>query len=130
MRARTRSSRLCDDRGSATAETAIVLPVVVMMIALLILTGLGAQVRLESAARAAAREMARGESDQSAVATAQRISGEDVSVTISADGAWVSVQVRRELRAPAGLLAGAAWSIEADAQARREPHLVGDGGAP
>ena len=132
MRARTRSSRLCDDRGSATAETAIVLPGVVMMVALLILTGLGlgAQVRLESAARAAAREMARGESDQSAVATARRISGEDVAVTISADGAWVSVQVRRELRAPAGLLAGAAWSIEADAQARREPHLVGDGGAP
>ena len=36
-----RSSRLRDDRGSATAETAIVLPVVVVMVVVVLLAGAG-----------------------------------------------------------------------------------------
>src|SRR5690606_35957890 len=72
-----RSSRLRDDRGSATAETAIVLPVVVVMVVVVLLTGagLGAQLRLEGAARGAARELARGEDPAAAVAVAERIGG-------------------------------------------------------
>ena len=81
-----RSSLLGDDRGSATAETAIVLPVVVVMVMVLLLTGvgLGSQVRLESAARGAARELARGEDSAAAVEVARRIGGEaDVVTRIS-----------------------------------------------
>lgn len=128
---RPRSSPLRDDRGSATAETAIVLPVVVMMVLVLLVVGLGlgAQVSLESAARGAARELARGEDAAAAVATAEQIGGPGTSVSISGEGAWVRVEVRRTLRAGSGPLAGAAWEISADAEARREPHLV-EGAGP
>ena len=126
-----RSSLLGDDRGSATAETAIVLPVVVLMVVVVLVTGtgLGAQLRLESAARGAARELARGADTAAAVAGAQHIGGEGTEVTTSTAGAWVQVEVTRTLSAPGGSLAGASWTLSADAQARREPHLV-DGGAP
>lgn len=126
-----RSSRLRDDRGSATAETAIVLPVVVMMVVLVLLTGagLGTQLRLESAARGAARELARGEDDATAVAAAQRIGGEGTAVRVSSQGSWVRVEVTRTLRAPSGPLSGTAWELAADAEARREPHLL-EGGGP
>lgn len=126
-----RSSRLRDDRGSATAETAIVLPGVVAMVVMLLLagTGLGAQVRLEGAARGAARELARGEDPGTAADVARRIGGEGTAVSVSGGGQWVRVETSRTLRAPTGLLAGASWTLTADAEARREPHLI-DGGSP
>lgn len=126
-----RSSLLGDDRGSATAETAIVLPVVVVMVMVLMLTGvgLGSQVRLESAARGAARELARGEDSAAAVEVARRIGGEDLQISISGSGEWVRVEVRRTLEAPTGPLSGAGWTLSADAEARREPQLL-ENGAP
>lgn len=131
MPRRPRASHCWDDRGSATAETAIVLPVVVVMVLVVLLTGagIGSQVRLENAARAAAREMARGEEQSAAVATAQRVGGDGTSVHISGDGTWVQVEVTRTLRAGSGALAGASWELSAEAQSRREPHLV-DGHGP
>ena len=126
-----RSSRLRDDRGSATAETAIVLPVVVVMVMVVLLTGagLGTQLRLESAARGAARELARGEDPSAAIAVAQQIGGDGTAVEISAGGDWARVEVTRTLQAPAGALSGASWELSADAEARLEPHLL-TGGAP
>ena len=126
-----RSSLLGDDRGSATAETAIVLPVVFVMVMVLLLTGvgLGSQVRLESAARGAARELARGEDSAAAVEVARRIGGEDLQISISGSGEWVRVEVRRTLEAPTGPLSGAGWTLSADAEARREPQLL-ENGAP
>ncbi|MDN5820468.1 MAG: pilus assembly protein [Brachybacterium sp.] len=126
-----RSSLRGDDRGSATAETAIVLPVVVVMVVVVLLTGvgLGGQLRLESAARGAARELARGEDTAAAVAVAQQIGGEGTEVTTSMEGNWVRVEVRRTLQAPAGPLLGARWTLSAEAEARREPQLL-TGGAP
>ena len=126
-----RSSSLRDDRGSATAETAIVLPVVVVMVVVVLLTGagLGTQIRLESAARGAARELARGEDPAAASAVAQRVGGEGTTVSISTGGEWARVEVSRTLQAPAGPLAGAIWELSADAEARLEPHLL-SGGAP
>lgn len=126
-----RSSLLGDDRGSATAETAIVLPVVVVMVMVLLLTGvgLGSQLRLESAARGAARELARGEESSAAVEVARRIGGEDLQISISGSGEWVRVEVHRTLEAPTGPLSGAGWTLSADAEARREPQLL-ESGAP
>ncbi|ASK65369.1 hypothetical protein CFK39_05465 [Brachybacterium avium] len=126
-----RSSLFGDDRGSATAETAIVLPVVVVMVLVVLLTGagLGTQLRLESAARGAARELARGEDPAAAVAVAEQIGGEGTEVTTSVVGPWVRVEVRRTLEAPAGPLLGARWTLSAEAEARREPQLL-TGGAP
>lgn len=121
--------------GSVTAETAIVLPVVVLMVLVILVAGIGigAQVQLESAARGAARELARGQSEGEAVQTAQRIAGDGAQVSIGSEGAWVRVTVTRSVGADGGLLAGASWDLSGTAQARREPHLVGDGqagGAP
>ena len=125
----SRSSRLWDDRGSATAETAVVLPVIVAMVLVILVvgTGIGTQVRLESAARGAARELARGEDGATATATARRIGGEDVTVSIGGDGPWVLVTTSRTLHVDTGPLAGARWELSADATARREPHLTGAG---
>lgn len=122
-----RSSLLRDDRGSATAETAIVLPVVVTMVVVLILAGAGlaTQVRLESAARGAARELARGEDEAAAVAVAQRIGGQGTAVSITRADAWVHVEVTRTLQAGPGPLSGASWQLDADAEARLEPTLLG-----
>ena len=125
----SRSSPLRDDRGSATAETAIVLPAVVAMVLVILIVGagIGTQISLESAARGAARELARGEDESVAVATAQRIAGDGVEMSISSDGPWVRVQTSRTLQAASGLLAGAQWELSADATARREPHLISPG---
>src|SRR5699024_2938847 len=133
-----RSSLLGDGRGAATAGSAMVLPVVGVSVVAVQVTGAGwaaevgagrrAQRGLERAARGAARELARGEDTAAAVAVAQRIGGEGIEVTTSTTGAWVQVEVTRTLEAPGGSLAGASWTLSADAQARREPHLV-DGGA-
>ena len=126
-----RSSRLRDDRGSATAETAIVLPVVVVMVVVVLLTGAGlaSQLRLESAARGAVRELARGEETAVAVEVAERIGGEGTAVSVSGSGQWVRVEVTRTLPAPAGPMSGASWSLSADAEARLEPQLL-EGGTP
>jgi hypothetical protein len=128
---RSLQERLRDGRGSTTAETAIVLPVVVVMVLVILVAGvgIGTQVQLESAARTAAREMARGESEDSAIGAAQKVAGEDISVSIGADGDWVHVHVSRPLAVRSGPLAGMSWQLEAQAQGRREPHLIGEDGA-
>lgn len=125
------SSRLREDQGSATAETAIVLPVVVLMVVVILVigTGVGTQLRLESAARGAARELARGEDEGTARSVARRIGGDEVQVSVAVDGTWVHVEATRALRIEDGALAGASWELSADATARREPHLI-EGGAP
>lgn len=123
---RPRSSSLREDRGSATAETAIVLPVIVALVLVIAVAGVGLslQVQLEAAARAGARELARGESPGSAREAAQRVGGADTQVSIGGDGTWVRVETSRTLHGPAGLLSGARWTLRAEAEARREPHLL------
>lgn len=75
------------DDGAVTAETAIVLPAIVLVLAVVLAGGAAAatQVRCEEAAGAAARVVARGESESSAVKEARSIAG---------DRAQVSVQIR------------------------------------
>lgn len=125
-------SRLLSATGATTAETAIVLPVVVVMVLVILVVGagIGIRVQLESAARTAARELARGESESSAIASALRVAGADAQVGIAADGEWVRVEVSRTLRGPGGVLSGAAWTLHGDAVARREPHLLSASSVP
>src|SRR5690625_7501102 len=120
MPRRPRASYCWDDRGSATAETAIVLPVVVVMVLVVLLTGagIGGQVRLENAARAAAREMARGEEQSAAGATAQRAGGDGTSVHSSGDVTWARVEATRTLRAGSGVHAGTSGALRVEAQTR------------
>lgn len=134
---RPRSSRLWEERGSATAETAIVLPVVVTMVLVVLLAGgaIGAQVRLESAARGAARELARGEDESAAAAVAERLGGSGTTITVRVQGEWVRVEAHRSLRLGSPAVGSATVGLLADAEARREPQLLDaragpTGGAP
>ena len=70
-----------DDRGSATAEFAVVVPAVVLVIALTAgcLAAVGRQVRLEQGAAQAARLAARGESDARVAAVVAAIAGGSVT---------------------------------------------------
>ena len=81
--------RAGDDRGSVTAEFAIVLPVLVLLIAFGVgaLSATSARVRLEDAAADAARLVARGD-DRAAAAEA---------VTRAVGGARLGIDRRDEL---------------------------------
>lgn len=73
------------DDGAITAETAIVLPAIVLMLAVVLAGGAAAstQVRCEEAAGTAARVVARGESENTAVQEAQSIAGDRAEVTVT-----------------------------------------------
>ncbi len=99
-----RAPRLCAARqedGSVSAEFAIALPAVVLMLAVLLgLATFGAtQIGLEDATRGAARELARGESADTAISAARRRAGEDVVVAFSpqADG-FTEVTLEKPVR--------------------------------
>lgn len=102
-------SRSAHDRqaGMVTAETAVVLPVLFLVLgaAVFALVCVGAQLRCVDVARDAARAAARGEAS-GAVTAAARAALPGSLVTLQRDGESVSVQVRREVRPLGGLLAG------------------------
>lgn len=88
-------------RGAVTAELAVGLPAVVLLLAA-VLTGVAAgvtQLRVEEAARAAAREVMRGDSAE-AEAVARRIAGAEARVSVSVDGQWLRVEVGSAVAAP------------------------------
>ena len=88
------------------------LPVVVVMVVVVLLTGAGlaSQLRLESAARGAARELARGEETAAAVEVAERIGGEGTAVSVSGSGQWVRVEVTRSEERRVGKECRSRWS--------------------
>ena len=110
-------------QGSVTAEFAVVLPALTVLLALLLL-GAGAgivQLRLEDAARSAARALARGDSAAQAVATAGAHAGSEVEFSVSFDGDFATVTARGRV---AGPLAGIVpWKQSATATARIETGL-------
>lgn len=115
-----------DERGAVTAELAIVLPAVVVL--LLACAVLGAavlgQIRCADAARAGARAAAIGESEEQVVAVAQQLAGDEAAVTVSREGAWVVVEVSRPV---AGDLLGLR-GLSASATARAWVEPGGSGG--
>ena len=84
--------------GSVTAETAVLLPVllVVLAAAISVLACVGAQLRCIDAARSAARVAARGEAPDLVRGTAERLAppGATVSLVSSADTVEVVVTAR------------------------------------
>ncbi len=81
-----------DERGAVSAEFAVALPAVVVVVALCLgaIGAVGRQVRLEQAVAQAARLVARGESDGRARDVVQSIAGTR-DVRIRADGDLVCV---------------------------------------
>lgn len=88
--------------GSSTAEFAVLLPAVAALLALVL--GAGAcgmtQVRLEQAARAMARDLARGEPASSAIQTGQRAAGEAARFRTGAEGPYRTVEVSIPITLP------------------------------
>ena len=112
------------ERGAATAELAVVLPLLVALtIGLVWLLAVGAaQVRAVDAARETARALARGEADAEAVARGLAVapSGSRISVVMGAEE--VTVTVRARMAGPGGLFAAVpAARVEATAVAALEP---------
>jgi len=110
-------------QGSVTAEFAVVLPALTVLLALLLLgAGVGiVQLRLEDAARSAARALARGDSAAQAVETAGAHAGSAVDISVSFDGGFATVTARGRM---AGPLAGIVpWTQSATATAKVETGL-------
>ncbi|MHC6222168.1 TadE family type IV pilus minor pilin [Arthrobacter sp. MMS24-S77] len=116
-----RSQALPDrDRGAVTAEFAVVLPAVLLLLALL-LAGSAAgitQLRLEEAARAGARALARGDGNSAVDGIVRRLAGDAASAVVSEDGEWIKVTVSAPVAGPLGSLIP--WRLSAAALARGE----------
>jgi hypothetical protein len=111
----------CRDQGSVTAELALALPVVVLVLAALLVTvgGLTVKLRCADAARGAARVAALGRSDGEVAGVAQAIAGAGSTVTVLREPPWVEVTVAASV--PGGWLSGASLGLSASATAWAEP---------
>ncbi|MEO6531816.1 MAG: TadE family type IV pilus minor pilin [Specibacter sp.] len=115
-----RGARLAGTRGSVTAETAVVLPAITALLALLLL-GVSAgmlQLRLEEGARSGARALARGDSAVLVLDLVSRVAGDNVSVSLDSSGGYATVTVQGKVD---GVLAALVpWTQSARASARVE----------
>jgi hypothetical protein len=103
-----------------TAEFAVALPAVLLLLALL-LSGAAAgvtQLRLEEAAHAGARALARGEAAAAVEAIVRTMAGASATASVTADGEWLSVTVADRVGGPMG--ATVPWTLTARATARSE----------
>jgi len=107
------------DRGSVTAELAVGLPAVVLLLVALLTVASAAvaQTRCTDAARAGARAAALGEPDGEVVATARRLAGDGAAVSVSRSEGWVTVTVSDAV----GSWSGTPLRAHASAVARAEP---------
>lgn len=106
-----------------TAELALGLPILLVLTAGLVwLLALGsAQVRVVDASREAARAVARGDDQASAVRVAERIAPEGAVVRISVSGGEVRVTTTARVAGPGGLFGSLPHAdVESDAVALME----------
>jgi TadE-like protein len=101
-------TRTRGDRGAATAELAMVLPLLVAVaLGLVWLLAVGsAQVRTVDAARETARALARGDDQASAVARGLQVAPPGSRMQVSRGDGQVRVVVTGRVEGPGGLLAG------------------------
>ena len=111
-----------------TAETAVVLPVLLLVLAgaVAAVTVVGAQLRCVDAAREGARAAARGETDATVSRLADRLAPDGAVTGVTGDEEEVRVTVTVRV-APLGPLP-LAVTVSASAVAVREPGSAGDAG--
>ena len=111
-----------------TAETAVVLPVLLLVLAAAVVavTVVGAQLRCVDAAREGARAAARGETDATVRRLADRLAPDGAVTGVTGDGQEVRVTVTVHV-APLGPLPMAV-TVSGAAVAVREPGSAGDAG--
>jgi hypothetical protein len=118
-----RRSEHLAERGAATAELALVLPVLVAVtVGLVWLLAVGAaQVRAVDAARETARAVARGDSVEAAVARGERVAPPGSRVSVHGDGDQVVAVVVGRVSGPGGLFGRLpAVTVSAEAVAATE----------
>ncbi|MDM7832285.1 TadE family type IV pilus minor pilin [Cellulomonas edaphi] len=111
------------ERGSVTAELAVGLPAVVLLLVVVLTVAAAgmAQLRCADGARAGARAAALGSQD--AAADARRVAGDGAQVLVVRAGGWATVTVTAEVGAlPWG---GGPLRARATASARIEPSAAG-----
>ncbi len=116
----SRSSRLVGSHGAVTAEFAVTLPAVLLLLAML-LAGAAAgatQLRLEEGARAGARALARGDDSATVQRVVRTLSGASASAVVSTEGEWLNVTVTDRVGGPLG--ASVPWTLTARASTRSE----------
>jgi Flp pilus assembly protein TadG len=103
---RSLAHRIGEERGSVTAEAALVLPVVAAFALALVwlVTVALAHVRVVDAARDAAREIARGGDPAAAQAQARATAGQGVTMVVDRSGQDATVTIRFASRSPTWLL--------------------------
>lgn len=119
-----RGSRRRDARGAVTAELAVALPLLVAVtVGLVWLLSVGlAQLRVVDAAREAARAVARGEDESSAVRTSLGVAPPGAAVDIETAADTVTVSVSAPVEGPGGLFAFVPGvDVRSVAVAAREP---------
>lgn len=91
-----------DDRGSSTAEFAVLLPAIALMLSLLLCLGvLGMrQIQVQQAAGAMARELARGEDTGVARARGIQLAGTSARYTVGNGGGYATVTVAKSVDLP------------------------------
>ena len=107
-------------KGSVTAELAVVLPAVTALLALLLLSVSAGmlQLRLEEGARAGARALARGDSTSQVLDVVTRLAGDGAAVSLDREGGYATVTVHGRA---GGVLSGLIpWEQTAQASARAE----------
>jgi len=106
------------DRGSVTAELAVGLPAVVLVLVVVLTVAAAgmAQLRCADGARAGARAAALGSSE--AAADARRVAGDGARIAVASSGGWVTVTVSADV---ASLPWGGPLRASATAVARQEP---------
>lgn len=118
---RDRNHRRRDaERGAVTAETAVIMPALVLLLAVVLAAAAAGMtvIRFEEAARASARAAARGETAAVAQQRAHEIAGENVSVRIAGDTERMTVTVSGS--APGILGQWTGWQLHANATAVTE----------
>lgn len=114
------------ERGSSTAEFAVILPALVFVLGLVL--GAAAvgmvQLRLEESARLGARAAARGDTAQTVQSIVQEVQP-GASSSVSLEGTYTRVTVSAAAPGIIGRLTG--WELTADAQALTEHVPVSEG---
>ena len=93
------------ERGSVTAETAVVLPVLVIVLGMVLwgVGAAGAQLRCIDAARAGARAYARGEDPAAARLAVDQAAPRESTLVVRRNGELVEVGVRAPVHPPGAL---------------------------
>ena len=115
------------DRGTITAETAVTIPslLVLLIIFVWVLLVITAQLRVVDAARAGARAAARGESLARSVEVAEQAAPAGAEASVSRTGDDVRVTVEVAVRPPGGIPVLPVISVDAIAYAAAEDAVGG-----